>query len=585
MAKKRVNSAFISGMGKHTARSFGEDIKLGDISKIGKRNPTKLGDGDFRKISGILNSGREVLEGSGMKFSEKLIVKLVLGAASTLINEVSKGGSLTSMNTVSRLSEGKNQGTRTVTHVHTGIPTSPDMKSMRKNPNIDYEEKILSSSNKDYQRHDKRKSLNLETGFNQKGICFLMEDTYLTMKQLMDFFEADPRVQEGLEKTTNGKRNLYGCVYKTITKFTFINAFSFYNVAVTLSIVKITNMNDDVRSLVYEITNNRFNPVERDENDDYNDNPEPETPENLRGKVKEKIKETAEDLKKGAKEKLQEEFNKRTGIKIGENKTKRGSPYGKINEDDQYSDPRITDVSNRITMDFVTSLNCKLTDSVQFNDRAKIVHSWYRVLGPNSIWDFTMECHMGKGVHLNYLYDMKEVNEEHPSGYIFVLECLGDSRAAIVRKKDGDHFYGYAPSRVHVDFEHKLAYLSQCKNGEDIPAVWRNKRKESDFEEGSEFQKTFCPDREPNFQTSFDNIEVSENANKKSKTSKEYELKYEGDVSGGGTSLLENIKSVFDGQGFDITNLTEDDYRFNAKNEPSGGKEVDDDDEKMFGDL
>ena len=72
-----------------------------------------------------------------------------------------------------------------------------------------------------------------------------------------------------------------------------------------------------------------------------------------------------------------------------------------------------------------------------------------------------MQHHLGKGIYLNYLVDLSLINEEHPSGYIFVLEQFGDRRGKIKRIKDNEIFTGYSPSRIQFEFSHKWAYLSQ----------------------------------------------------------------------------------------------------------------------------
>jgi hypothetical protein len=95
--------------------------------------------------------------------------------------------------------------------------------------------------------------------------------------------------------------------------------------------------------------------------------------------------------------------------------------YGKILEDDQYSDPDTNNTKNRIATNFLTSLKCKLTDSVCFQDEAIIVHRWQRTLSPGSIWEFNLHHHLGKGIHLNQIYDFSMKNKDHRSGYFYVL--------------------------------------------------------------------------------------------------------------------------------------------------------------------
>jgi hypothetical protein len=190
---------------------------------------------------------------------------------------------------------------------------------------------------------------------------------------------------------------------------------------------------------------------------------------------------------------------------------------------------------------------------------------------------------MGKGIHLNYLYDIETENEEHPAGYIFVLEYLGDRRGTIVRQSDGDEFYGYSPGKVHVDFKHKLAYLTDVKYDQELPTIYRKKKLEEDFEEDSLFEKTFCPDREAKFQTDFKNIGTLENTTKANLKGKKYLLKYDSNVTGNGTGLLENIQNAFDREGIKNDHLTENDHKFGVNQKPSD--EENDDNDNILGEL
>lgn len=131
---------------------------------------------------------------------------------------------------------------------------------MQSIPSIHYNEKLMAASEKDYQEHQKRKNLLLRAGFNQKGYCFLMEDTFLSIQDYLTFSDNLKLIEKNLMKANKNKLIQYhDCSYKTINKFKFRNTFDFYNVALQVHLVKITDMNDDVRKLVSEITNNKTN--------------------------------------------------------------------------------------------------------------------------------------------------------------------------------------------------------------------------------------------------------------------------------------------------------------------------------------
>lgn len=114
--------------------------------------------------------------------------------------------------------------------------------------------------------------------------------------------------------------------------------------------------------------------------------------------------------------------------------------YGKIAEDDQYSDPNINDLKNQITIHFHTTIKSQLTDSIRFRDAAQIVHTWERTLPTKCSWHFTLEPHLGEGIHLNQLYDFEQKNAEHPAGYFFVIEQVGDPTGKLLRNIDKDFF-------------------------------------------------------------------------------------------------------------------------------------------------
>jgi hypothetical protein len=139
---------------------------------------------------------------------------------------------------------------------HTGIPTSERLKKIKYNPNVDYDEKIIASSDKDYQSHEKRKNLMLRSGFNEKSFTFLMEDIYFTPDNYLDLYKNRDKIKEMLTSTKT-KTDLYGCIYKTKNRFKFMNKLDFYNVSIRLHMVKLYDHHKDVRQLIEEITNNK----------------------------------------------------------------------------------------------------------------------------------------------------------------------------------------------------------------------------------------------------------------------------------------------------------------------------------------
>nr|WPV76413.1 hypothetical protein [Naviculales sp.] len=165
-----------------------------------------------------------------------------------------------------------------------------------------------------------------------------MEDIFFTVRDYLKLYNQNDKIIKYLKKSRNGTINIFGAGYKTKTQLKLMNHFDFYNVAIQTHLVKITDTNMNVRDLLHSMLNTKEN-----------------------------------------------RSNNQTN--------------GKILEDDQYSDPNTEDKANKITMNFETSLKCQLTDSTKFKDQAKIVHTWVRVLTLKSIWELTLEHHLGEGLH------------------------------------------------------------------------------------------------------------------------------------------------------------------------------------------
>jgi hypothetical protein len=97
----------------------------------------------------------------------------------------------------------------------------------------------------------------------------------------------------------------------------------------------------------------------------------------------------------------------------------------------------------------------------------------------------------------------------------------------------------------------------------EIPIFYRKKKTEQDFEEGSEFESLFTPDREPAFHIDYNNILLNESVRDKKV---EYTLEY--DINTYETMalpLLAKLQQNFEDAGLDSTNVTQDDKVFNLR--------------------
>lgn len=563
--------AFTSSNGKFGKTSMHSVVKLDNLKNLGEKiTKGKIPTGeDFKKATETMNDLYD-LTSDGIKTGDKLVASIVEGGIKGLINSARESSPLISTNSVSGNSGiGNNNSVIIKTHNHIGWPTTKRLKGSKNYPNVDLEVKELSSSSKDYQEHKKRKNLTLKSGFEQKGFCFMMEDSYLSLKDLENLYlKNNPERRKTISKTKNGKRQSYGAMFKTINEFKIMNRMEYYNASVRIHLLKLNDFKQDPRSLVRDITNNRYNTRlssenEKSENEDKNYIKEKrieqiiEIIQEIRSEKNSKTR-TTEDKNKGIPLKTINNI-KNEILKFG-NEMSQGYKFDTINEEEQYSDPDIMDLENKITLDFKTSIKTKLTDSTHFKSRARIVKTWNRVLTPGSMWDFKLEHHLGKGIHLNYLNDIIHENPNHPMSYTFIIEYLGDARGKVVREKDNDIFMGYSPARLNLEFSHKICYLNDfSKNQEEGMAyAYRTKRNEEDFEEDSEFAKLFCPNRESKMNINFEDIKLRED-NKK----KEYMLEYDVNILNE-SMLLNQIKSTFKNAGLNTDNLSEDDHKFNT---------------------
>lgn len=572
-------TAFIgSALGRHNAKSFGADIGLNKVSKIAKQNVGGLTSEGHSSFHEILSQAEKVMTGSGMKIGQNIMIKGIECGINHLVDSIHAKDMLSYSNDISKI--GTQNSFYVKTQAHVGNPTTEKLKNLLNTPNVQYNQKDLTNTDKDYIQHDKKKQLTLKCGFNEKCFSFFMEDTFLTTDQLIQFFRSDPKIENNLRAQKNGIHNVYAAVYKTMNQFKFTNILEYHNVVLKLHLVKIVDIHDDPRNLITEFTNNNSlsKIISTDEITEETSNATNSTSILETRLRKSKISQQVEEAVK--KSNLPVNAKKRLQDILRENTTNcRGFEFGRLPEDQQYSDPNLNDKNNRFSISFNCSLNTRLTDSIQFKDRAKIVQTWYKVLSPDSTWEFNLDHHLGKGIHLNYLLDIENLNKSAPAGFIFVLEQFGDRRAKITRRQDFDLFTGYSPTRVLCDFKNQLGYLGQdAPNfGNDIPVFYREKRNNLDFEEKSDFNDLFSPEREDTFHVQYDDIQfLTSSSNKKieSKDAKAkqkllpYILNYDQTVLPN-NNLMDKIHFDFQKYGLDINNLTEEDARINLTNPPS----------------
>ncbi len=578
------------------------NINIGTKGIKGKTVPKKVQpvSMDNHKVTNELAQVlTKTLKTVGMKVGEQTTIKIIDGAIKSFFNASNEQATLSGMTLVSNL--GVNNSTITRTNFHIGRLTTKRVKRQGNTPLVEFFSKVLASSHKDYIQHGKRKNLTLTSGFEQKGYSFLMEDTFLSTRDLLELFSKDQKIKKNLLRNKNSLRDVYGCLYNTRLNLKISSGIDYYSVKVRIHLVRITDIHDDPRELISEITNNinnKFVDVDSEietnsteTNKTKTNNTKSEKKSTVRNLLR-KGSEAFSELSEKTKEEIVDDLINRSNIDktlkdtfkrslkglIRSNGSLRGkkSDLGRLNEDEQYTDPNVNDLRNQFSVNFNTSIRTQLNDSIQFRDRAKILHTWSRVLSPGSIWDFNITQHFGKGIHLNYLYDIENLNDEHPATYVFVIEHFGDARAKVIRKKDNDTFCGYGPSRLRIEFEHRINYLGtqndEMLDHEDpIPCVYKTKRREEDFEPGSEFAELFTPDREPSFNLNFEDIQMIED-NKKSSQKKDFILQYDTTIMPS-ENLLEGLKQTYQNRGLDGNDVTEDDLDKNIPEKEYEGTE------------
>lgn len=481
-------------------------------------------------------------------------IRLVNAGASTISGLLDNGnnsptnGELRSvpfMSSSNIQSLGKNEAIYYKTFVHVGKPTSRNIINLSTGPLVEKITRSTSSSFKDYQDHKNRSHLTISTGFNEKSFTFLLEDTYFSVQDYYDLYKIETRFADELKKNRpDGIKEIFGAVLHTKNKFKIKNRTPQFSSHVAIHLVKIKDIRANVRSLLQEIVNNS--------------------------------------------EQSKENSN------------------GKIPSDFQYSTPTLFDYKNRFGISFLTDLVCTLSMSQKFKEKATIVKSWHATLPAGSIWEFNLTTHLGRGIHLNKINDFyleaptaniietisqkmeqvkgnlrkgksAELNDlrsyvddllikranEHPSGYIFVFEVVGDRRASILRKKDGDIFSGYSPSTLGIEFDTEITYLT-AQDNEDELLVYKRNRQNKNFSEDSSFNDIFCPDRQVAFHVDSQNIGGK----------KPYQLIFDS-VIGGENSILDDLKKTFEAIGLDPKSATPQDDGFDY----SGSSEDNKDDE------
>lgn len=532
------NPAFISNLGRHSAKSIGADVGLQNIAKaVQKQDMSKI----FAKGAETMTKLHAV--GRTLRVGTNVITGTLPNNKDSVAHKNSDFVPFVSKETSQSL--GKAEARYYKTNVHVGKPHNKRLKSIANDYQVMKLTKSTADSEKDYLQPKKRKLLRLNGGFNEKGFSFGMADTYFSVADYYKFFEVD-KLGKIFENNEDGRLDIYGGALKTKNRFKFKNLRTDYSLHLNIHLIKITDLHSDVEEL----------------------------------------------LKSFLHHKDQDSFLN----------------SGKIPSDFQYTtDPKF---DSPFVSNFLTDLSCSLTSSTRFNEKAKIVRTWSKTLPASSIWEFNLTNHLGKGIHLNTVYDLyNEKNEtcnsaqnrieellkdiermkpkknlsekiqkriirfsrqfgtchnEHPSSYIFAFEYVGDRRATARHKETDSRYTGYSPTDISVEFHTKIDYLSHEEKGlSEEPITYKISRQEQDFNSG--YADLFCPDREKRFHIDMKDIGIKG----------KYELEFDQvlgntpDIDG----FLQNLKSLANEVGVDPSTVNPDDKQFNFKTPPASSSD------------
>lgn len=578
MGKKQLAYAmpFVSRHGKHTVSSIGRDLNLHKYSKY-VTNKANDALGKFKMTDSTLHKIDEVVR--AIKFTADTYTGLRQNDPNSIINHGYHNLPMISQSSTTNLGR---EGKIYKINSHIGKHTSSRILKLRESPHIIKERKLTADSLRDYQSTVKRKELILQCGFNEKLFSFGAEDTYFSVHDFYEFFDVKKRFEKKIKADTDGITEIFGCVYGTKHKLRIRNQMDLYTSHIKIHLVKITDTRLSVRDLINDFTVTSLQPV------------------------------NAQQLS------------------------------GKIPIDLQYTEPKIYNRSNKFQTSFVGDLSLNLNQISRFYRNAKIIKSWYRSIPAGSILEFDYHHHYGKGVPINRLIeetdnfleysqmkiaaqnsnlikefqfnvtsveDAKEKmhpskigaeakklfeqldakkslsdNNEHPVGYVILIESIGDKKAPIQRKEDESIFEGYAPVNLKCEFSTELIFLAEETedvNGAKIPLTYTRSKLNFNFDETYEdsnginkFEELFCPNRMEKLHINYKDIQFNNGLGKGGP----YKLIYDQILSGSGTDLnmLDDMKTILKNLDLDTSNLNPDDLEYNYSKEPNEASSKDD---------
>lgn len=465
--RKNLLQGFVSAYKTHTPKSIPNDIRL---DKLGKK--ISYGNVQLKDVQESVLVAMKMMQGIKWLTRNKKNIKtgmLSNGDNSITNKKVPFLPSLTE-ETVNRI---PNNDTRIYkTRLECGLEVSGSLKRLNDGVYSRFIDKSLKNSHNDYQDRVKRGHLKIEGGFNQKSFTFFGEDTFVRGEEYLQLFEREMKAVENRKKRkdNNSIEEHYGCVKKTTNNFYFKNRMQGYGVNLKLHIFKIKNNNLSLRDVINNMLPDLYN------------------------------EESEFDMK----------------------------AYLKLPKDEILGYPQLRDEDNKYRLDFLTTTECNINLCNSFKNSVINVGSYSQYLSPGSGWKFKFIHKLGKGISIESLNGMS--NKDHPTGYIFCLECIGDSRAILLDKRDGREFLGTSPIKLISEFGLDLTYMTRCNDHNwplDQARIYETSKHDKEFQENDPLYDIFYGDgkRKELFNQNIECIDLKEGLD-----NKDYILEYDNSV-------------------------------------------------------
>lgn len=546
----KLSKEFASKLGRHAEKTLGKDIGVDKLIKEIHSSKNSLGD-KLGSASTLLRNLEALTQ--GMHLLKRVHIGLTKNGTESVTNSEDDHIPFISESETRPL--GKNMAQYMKINTHIGHRTKGKLKRIKNNSAfIETETKILADSQSDYISSKKRSQLIIKSGFNEKNFTFFLDDTYLSVEDYYNLFNVKKRFEKQIKKNKNEDRKLVGGALKTKHQFKLKNRIDYFTCHVKIHLLKITDLEYDIKKLLNESLHTK--------NSSTFNNP------------------------------------------------------GKIPRNLQLSEPNFSK-DNKISSQFLTTLNCNLKDSSKFLERCKIVKTWSRTLSSGSTLEFNLTHNLGHGISINQLVDLIDISKSkegsrssafidealnileqsgnrttaktlketigekvkdqkpeanilnHPTGFIFAIETVGDRRASIVNEKN-DVFSGYSPVLLNFEFKTELSYICD-QDDENELLVYVKKDKNKQFNETSEFPEIFYPERQDKFHVKFNDIDFNGTGKAKWRLEYDQSIKAAGDIN----ESISTLKNLLDSMGISYDKVVGDDgINFNFKKDPDFGDET-----------